>query len=48
MAEAVKAEERVRTAKDVEVAERDKRIEIIEAQKAIERQVTGIKVMAGA
>ncbi|WP_444959065.1 flotillin family protein [Microbulbifer sp. ZKSA002] len=47
-AEAVKAEEQVRTAKDVEVAERDKRIEIIEAQKVAERQATGIKVMADA
>ncbi|WP_444906721.1 flotillin family protein [Microbulbifer sp. SSSA008] len=47
-AEAVKAEEQVRTAQDVEVAERDKRIEIIEAQKVAERQATGIKVMADA
>ncbi|WP_226668354.1 flotillin family protein [Microbulbifer aggregans] len=47
-AEAVKAEEQVRTAKDVEVAERDKRIEIIEAQKEAERQATSIKVAAEA
>ncbi|TLM75774.1 flotillin family protein [Microbulbifer harenosus] len=47
-AEAVKAEEQVRTAKDVEVAERDKRIEIIEAQKEAERQATAIKVAAEA
>ncbi|HEY8569471.1 flotillin domain-containing protein, partial [Microbulbifer sp.] len=45
---AVKAEEQVRTAKDVEVAERDKRIEIIEAQKEAERQATAIKVAAEA
>ncbi|WP_077399258.1 flotillin family protein [Microbulbifer agarilyticus] len=47
-ADAIKAEEQVRTAQDVEVAERDKRIEIIEAQKEAERQATSIKVAAEA
>lgn len=48
LAEAVRAEEQVRTAKEVEAAEREKRIEIIEAQKEAERQATAITVAAQA
>ena len=48
LAEAVRSEEQVLTAKKVEAAERDKAIEIIEAQKEAERQATGIKVAAEA
>lgn len=48
LAEAAKAEEKVITAQQVEAAERDKAIEIIEAQKEAERQATSIKVAAEA
>ncbi|GAA4892896.1 flotillin family protein [Ferrimonas pelagia] len=47
-AQAVRAEEEVVTAREVEKAERDKQIEIIAAQKEAERQATGIKVSAEA
>ncbi|WP_035416334.1 flotillin domain-containing protein [Ferrimonas kyonanensis] len=47
-AQAVKAEEEVMTARQVEVAQRDKQIEIIEAQKEAEKQATGVKVSAEA
>jgi uncharacterized membrane protein YqiK len=46
--EAVKAEEKVTTAKQVEIAEREKEIELIEAKKEAERQATGVKVSAEA
>lgn len=47
-AEAVTAEERVATSRETEVAERLKRIELIEAAKEAERAAIGIKVQAEA
>ncbi len=47
-AEAVAAEEKVATARETEVAERLKRIELIEASKEAERQAIGVKVEAEA
>jgi uncharacterized membrane protein YqiK len=47
-AAAVAAEEQVGTARETEVAERIKRIELIEASKEAERQAIGIKVEADA
>lgn len=47
-AEAVAAEEQVVTARETEVAERAKRIELIEASKEAERAAIGIKVAAEA
>jgi uncharacterized membrane protein YqiK len=47
-AEAVAAEEQVGTARETEVAERIKRIELIEASKEAERQAIGIRVEAEA
>jgi uncharacterized membrane protein YqiK len=47
-AEAVAAEEQVVTARETEVAERVKRIELIEASKEAERAAIGIKVAAEA
>lgn len=47
-AEAVAAEERVATARETEVADRAKRIELIEAAKEAERQAIGVKVQADA
>ncbi|WP_054530182.1 flotillin domain-containing protein [Erythrobacter sp. SG61-1L] len=47
-AKAVAAEEGVVTARETEVAERDKRIELIEAAKAAEREAIRIKVQAEA
>ena len=47
-AEAVAAEEQVATARETEVADRAKRIELIEAAKEAERQAIGIKVQADA
>ena len=47
-AEAVTAEERVTTSRDTEVAERSKRIELIEAAKEAERAAIGITVAADA
>jgi flotillin len=45
---AVAAEEKVTTAKQVEAAERDKRIAVIAAQKEAETQATGLRVSAEA
>ena len=45
---AVAAEEQVTTARETEVAERVKRIELIEATKEAERQAIGVKVQAEA
>lgn len=47
-AEAVVAEERVGTAREAEVAERQKRIELIDAAREAERAAIGIKVQAEA
>ncbi len=47
-AEAVVAEERVGTAREAEVAERQKRIELIDAAREAERAAIGIKVQADA
>ncbi|WP_413226742.1 flotillin family protein [Croceibacterium atlanticum] len=47
-AKAVAAEESVATSRDTEVAEREKRIELIEAAKAAERDAIRIKVQAEA
>jgi len=47
-AAAVAAEEQVATARETEIAERTKRIELIEAAKEAERQAIGIKVEADA
>lgn len=47
-AEAVAAEERVGTARETEVAERQKRIELIDAAREAERAAIGIKVQAEA
>lgn len=47
-AAAVAAEEQVSTARESEIAERTKKIELIEASKEAERQAIGIKVQADA
>lgn len=47
-AKAVAAEEQVTTSRETEVAERDKRIELIEAAKAAEREAIKLKVQAEA
>ncbi|MBP7951991.1 MAG: flotillin family protein [Sphingorhabdus sp.] len=47
-AKAVAAEEQVITARETEIAEREKRIELIEASKDAERQAIGIKIEAEA
>jgi uncharacterized membrane protein YqiK len=47
-AAAVAAEEQVGTARETEIAERTKRIELIEAAKEAERQAIGVKVQADA
>ena len=47
-AEAVAAEERVGTARETEIAERHKRIELIDATREAERAAIGIKVQAEA
>ena len=47
-AAAVSAEEQVTTARETEVADRAKRIELIEAAKEAERQAIGVKVQADA
>jgi len=47
-AKAVAAEEQVATARETEVADREKRIELIEAAKQAERQAIGVKVQAEA
>jgi uncharacterized membrane protein YqiK len=47
-AKAVAAEEQVTTARETEIAERGKRIELIEAAKEAERQAIGVKVEAEA
>ena len=47
-AKAVAAEEQVTTSRDPEVAERQKRIELIEAAKEAERQAIGVRVQAEA
>ncbi|WP_422723182.1 flotillin family protein [Erythrobacter alti] len=47
-AKAVEAEERVATARESEIAERQKKIELIEAAKQAERDAIGIKVEAEA
>ncbi|MFC0687425.1 flotillin family protein [Novosphingobium clariflavum] len=47
-AKAVAAEEQVTTSRDTEVAERQKRIELIEAAKEAERQAIGVRVQAEA
>jgi uncharacterized membrane protein YqiK len=47
-AKAVAAEEQVVTARETEIAEREKRIELIEASKDAERQAIGIKIEAEA
>lgn len=47
-AAAVSAEEQVATARESEIAERTKKIELIEASKEAERQAIGIKVQADA
>lgn len=47
-AEAVAAEEQVITARETEIAERAKRIELIQAAKEAERQALGVKVEAEA
>jgi len=47
-AKAVAAEEQVITARQTEIAEREKRIELIEAAKQAERQAIGVKVEAEA
>jgi uncharacterized membrane protein YqiK len=48
LSEAVRAEEGVETAREVEKAQRDKQIEIIEAQKEAEKQATAVRVAAAA
>ncbi len=45
---AVKAEEQITTARATEIAEREKQIELIEAQKTAQREAIGITVAAGA
>jgi uncharacterized membrane protein YqiK len=47
-AKAVAAEEQVATSRQTEIAERDKRIELIEAAKAAEREAIRVKVQAEA
>lgn len=47
-AKAVAAEEQVATSRETEIAERDKRIELIEAAKAAEREAIRVKVQAEA
>lgn len=47
-AKAVSAEEQVRTARDTEIADREKRIELIEAAKQAEREAIGVRVKAEA
>jgi len=47
-AKAVEAEERVATARESEIAERQKKIELIEASKQAEREAIGVKVQAEA
>ncbi len=47
-AKAVEAEERVATARESEIAERQKKIELIEAAKQAEREAIGVKVQAEA
>jgi len=47
-AKAVEAEERVTTARESEIAERHKKIELIEASKQAERDAIGVKVQAEA
>ena len=47
-AKAVEAEERVATARESEIAERGKKIELIEAAKQAERDAIGVKVQAEA
>jgi uncharacterized membrane protein YqiK len=47
-AKAVEAEERVATARESEIAERSKKIELIEAAKQAEREAIGVKVQAEA
>jgi uncharacterized membrane protein YqiK len=47
-AEAAKAEEGVKTSRDVAVAERDKQIELIEAEKTAQQQAIAVKVAAAA
>lgn len=47
-AQAVSAEEKVATAREAEIAERAKMIELIEAAKEAERQAIGVKVQADA
>lgn len=47
-AEAVAAEERVATARESEIAERQKKIELIEASQHAEREAIGVKVQAEA
>ncbi|WP_430428792.1 flotillin family protein [Parasphingorhabdus sp.] len=47
-AKAVAAEEQVTSARETEIADRDKRIELIEASKHAERQAIGVKVQAEA
>jgi uncharacterized membrane protein YqiK len=47
-AAAVAAEEQVGTARETEIAERQKRIELIDASREAERAAIGIKVQAGA
>ena len=47
-AKAVAAEEQVTSARETEIADRDKRIELIEASKQAERQAIGVKVQAEA
>ncbi len=47
-AKAVEAEERVATARESEIAERSKKIELIEAAKQAERDAIGVKVQAEA
>jgi len=47
-AKAVSAEEQVTTSRETEIAERAKRIELIEAAKEAERQAIGVKVQAEA
>jgi uncharacterized membrane protein YqiK len=48
LAEAVKAEEAVKTSREVAVASRDKQIQLIEAEKEAEQQAIAVKVSAAA
>lgn len=47
-AEAIVAEEAIRTAKDTEIADREKKIAVIVAEQEAEREATGIRVRARA